>query len=115
MDGHSLTEEHYTVLQNSALVAPYMEEHKNILSSKYPEQFEDWITHKQTTTFVGWLQTHSMHDDAMEDDLYLLSQSLSSNIMTFKGYEINGNTFYTTAQDKKNTNQNNGVRFDAET
>ena len=35
--------------------------------------------------------------------------------MTFKGYEINGKTFYTIAQDKKSTNQNSGVRFDAET
>ena len=33
--------------------------------------------------------------------------------MTFQGYEINGNTFYTIAQDKKNTNQNSGVGFDA--
>ena len=33
--------------------------------------------------------------------------------MTFKGYEINGNTFYTIAQDKKSTNQNSGVCFDA--
>ena len=28
-------------------------------------------------------------------------------------YEINGNTFYTIAQDKKSTNQNSGVRMDA--
>ncbi|KAK1627727.1 hypothetical protein QYE76_002042 [Lolium multiflorum] len=28
-------------------------------------------------------------------------------------YEINGNTFYTIDQDKKSTNQNSGVRFDA--
>ena len=56
-----------------------------------------------------------MHDTSIEDDLYLLSQLPSSNIMTFKGYEINGNTFYTIAQDKKSTNQNSGVRFDAET
>ena len=35
--------------------------------------------------------------------------------MTFKGYEINGNTFYTIAQDKKSTNQNSSVRFDAAT
>ena len=34
--------------------------------------------------------------------------------MTLKGYEINGNTFYTIAQDKKSTNQNSGARFDAE-
>ena len=33
--------------------------------------------------------------------------------MTFQGYEINGNTFYTIAQDKKSTNQNSGVRIDA--
>jgi hypothetical protein len=29
----------------------------------------------------------------------------------YKRYEINGNTFYTIAQDKRNTNQNNGVRI----
>ena len=56
-----------------------------------------------------------MHDATIEDDLYLLSQLPSSNIMTFKGYEINGNTFYTITQDKKSTNQNSGVRFDATT
>ena len=30
-----------------------------------------------------------------------------------QGYEINGNTFYMIAQDKKSTNQNSGVCFDA--
>ena len=39
----------------------------------------------------------------------------SSTIWTFQGYEINGNTFYTNAQDKKSTNQNSGVRFDDST
>ena len=56
-----------------------------------------------------------MHDADIEDDMYLLSQFPSSNIMTFKGYKINGNTFYTIAQDQKSTNQNSGVRFDAAT
>ncbi len=97
MDGHSLTQAHYTVLQNSALVALYMEEHKNILRSKHPEQSDDWITREQTGTFAGWLQRRAMHDTAIEDDLYLLSQLPSSNIMTFKGYEINENTFFTIA------------------
>ena len=36
-------------------------------------------------------------------------------VLTYKGYEINGNTFYMIAQDQKSTNQNNGVRFDAAT
>ena len=35
--------------------------------------------------------------------------------MIWKGYEINGNTFYTIDQDEKSTNQNSGVRFDVAT
>ena len=38
MDGHSFTKAHYTVLQMSTLVAPYIEEHQNILRSKNPGQ-----------------------------------------------------------------------------
>ena len=101
MDGHSFTQAHYIVLQNSSLVAPYIEEHKNIVRSENPEQSDDWITHEQTGTFAGWLQTHLMHDDTVADELYLLSKLPSSTILTFKGYEINGNTFYTITQDKK--------------
>ena len=43
----------------------------------------------------------------------MLASSPSSTVSNFQGYEINGNTFYTEAQDKKSTNQNSGVRFDA--
>ncbi|KAK1613136.1 hypothetical protein QYE76_036809 [Lolium multiflorum] len=49
------------------------------------------------------------------EELYMLAKTPSSTITTFQGYEINGNTFYTIAQDKKSTNQNSGVRFDAAT
>jgi hypothetical protein len=34
MDGHSLSEAHYTVLRNSTLVESYMERHKNIVRSE---------------------------------------------------------------------------------
>ncbi|KAK1680535.1 hypothetical protein QYE76_041383 [Lolium multiflorum] len=50
-----------------------------------------------------------------DHQLYMLAKTPSSTITTFQGYEINGNTFYTIAQDKKSTNQNSGVRFDAAT
>ncbi|KAK1669127.1 hypothetical protein QYE76_057286 [Lolium multiflorum] len=112
MDGHSFTQAHYTVLHNSILVAPYKEEHKDILRSKYPEEREDWIDGEHMKTFGGWLQTRLMN--ATDDEqLYLLAKQPSSTISTFQGYEINGNTFYMIAQDKKSTNQNSGVRFDA--
>lgn len=38
-----------------------------------------------------------------------------STVMIWKGYEINGNTYYTITQDQKSTNRNSGVRFDAAT
>ena len=42
----------------------------------------------------------------------MLSREPSWHILTFKGYEINGNTYYMIAQDKRSTNQNSGVRID---
>ena len=33
--------------------------------------------------------------------------------MAFQGYDINGYTFYTKAQDDKSTNQNSDIRIDA--
>ena len=114
MDGHSLTEAHHTVLTNSSLVAPYFEKHKNILRSDNPEKPESWIRKAHMETFGSWLRRHLMNDNVVVDQLYMLAKTPSSTITTFQGYEINGNTFYTIAQDKKSTNQNSGVRFDAE-
>ena len=112
-DENSWAQAHNTVLRNSSLVAPYINEHTNILRYKHPEEPEDWITNEHMETFSGWLQKHLTGNSTVEDELYLLSRTPSSTIMTFKGYEINGNTFYTIAQDEKSTNQNSGVRFDA--
>jgi Transposase family tnp2/Domain of unknown function (DUF4218)/Transposase-associated domain/Domain of unknown function (DUF4216) len=112
-DGHSYTQAHYTVLQNSSLASRYIDEHKNILRSNNPGKPDSWIRQKHMENFGGWLQTHLDHDDTVGDQLYWLSRSPSSTIWTYQGYEINGNTFYTIAQDKKSTNQNSGVRFDA--
>src|SRR3954467_5451612 len=61
------------------------------------------------------MRTHLLNDTTFGDQLYLLAASPSSTVLNFQGYEINGNTFYTIAQDKKSTNQNSGVRFDAAT
>jgi hypothetical protein len=114
MNGHSFTQAHYTVLHNSTLVAPYIEEHKNIVRSRNPGKPESWIKLEHEVTFGGWLRVLLINDDiTVEKELYLLAKSPSSIISTFQGYEINENIFYTIAQDKKSTNQNSGVRYDA--
>src|SRR3954471_3873694 len=112
-DGDSFTKAHYTVLHNSTLAAPYIEEHKNIVRSKNPGKPESWITDEHMKSFGGWMRTHLLNDTTVGDQLYLLAASPSSTVLNFQGYEINGNTFYTIAQDKKSTNQNSGFRFDA--
>ena len=56
-----------------------------------------------------------MHNLDISEQLFLLARGPSWNILTYQGYEINGNTFYTIAQDKKSTNQNSDVRVDATT
>ena len=63
-------------------------------------------------SFSGWLQKECQGDDNIDEQLYLLARQPSWHILTYQGYEINGNTFYTVAQDKRSTNQNSGVRID---
>ena len=48
---------------------------------------------------------HRMNDEQLQ----WLARGPSITIMQYQGYEINGYTFYTRAQDKKSTNQNSGV------
>ena len=61
------------------------------------------------------METRLRGDNTVCDELYLLSRGPCSTVLTYKGHKINGNTFYTIAQDQKSTNQNSGVRFDAVT
>jgi hypothetical protein len=113
MGGQSFTQAHYTVLHNSTVVAPYIERQKNILRSENPGKADSWIKGEHEKTFGSWLQAHLMNNNTIGDQLYCLARPPSSTICTIQGYEINGNTFYTVAQDKKSTNQNSGVHFDA--
>ena len=85
MDGHSFTQAHYTVLQNSTLVAPYIQEHINIVRSKNPGESDSWIKRTHMDTFGGWLQTHLINNTTVGDQLYLLAKSPSSTILTFQG------------------------------
>ena len=111
-DDFSFKKAHYAVLQQSSLVDPYIEEHKKILLSEFPENSETWITREHINTFGSWLQKLLMYNLDISEQLFLLARGPSWNILTYQWYEINGNTFYTIAQDKKSTNQNSGVRMD---
>jgi Transposase family tnp2/Domain of unknown function (DUF4218)/Domain of unknown function (DUF4216) len=113
LDNFSFDKAHLTVLQQSSLVAPYIEEHKKILRSKDPEKSEAWIQRRHIDTFACWLREYLIDNEEIDAQLAWLARGPSSEISTFQGYQINGYTFYTRAQDNKSTNQNSGVRIDA--
>jgi len=64
-------------------------------------------------TFGDWLRKKCQGDENIDEQLYLLARQPSWHVLTYKGHEINGNTFYTVGQDKRSTNQNSGVRVAA--
>ena len=103
----------FTVLQNSSLVAPYMDEHMNIVRSENPGKPEAWITRHHIDNFAVWLRAKLMGDGTIAEQLQWLARGPSMTIMQYQGYEINGYTFYTRDQDEKSTNQNSSVRINA--
>ena len=52
----SFNKAHYTVLENSTVVEPYIEEHMDFVWSENPGRNEAWITCHQMKTFGDWLR-----------------------------------------------------------
>jgi hypothetical protein len=112
MEDDYFNKAHYTALQNSSLVHPYIEIYKEFLRSKFLGKTEAWIRRQHMESFSGWLRKECQADDNIDEQLYLLARQPSWHILTYQGYEINGNIFYIVAQDKRSINQNSGVCID---
>jgi hypothetical protein len=64
-----LCKANFTVLQQSALVAPYIAEHRQIVRSKYPWKSEAWIIKNHIETFPTWLCTELMANKDIHEQL----------------------------------------------
>jgi hypothetical protein len=64
--------------------------------------------------FIGWFWDRISPSSDTQTSEYLKKFACGRifTAMTYKGYDINGYTFYTKQQDKKSTYQNSGVRVD---
>nr|CAE76028.1 B1292H11.14 [Oryza sativa Japonica Group] len=100
-------------IMTSSLVAPYIDEHLVLVRARNIGKSDAWITRHHIDTFPAWLRQHLMGNETINQQLAFLARGPSGSIATFQGYETNGYTFYTRAQDKKSTNQNSAVRIDA--
>jgi hypothetical protein len=111
-DNDFFNKAHLPVLQQSTLVTPYIEEHKQIISSQNPTKTEAWVTRHHMENFPSWLSEQVIGESTIHPQLALLARGCSSTIVKFQAYDINGYTFYTRDQDRKTTHQNSGVRID---
>jgi hypothetical protein len=72
---------------------------------------ESWLASEQMRKFIGWLWDWISHSSDTQTSEYLkkLARGPIFTVMTYQGYNINGYTFCTKQQDKKNTYKNSGV------
>jgi hypothetical protein len=96
-----LNKAHLAILQQSTLVTPYIEEHKQIISSRNPTKTEAWVTCHHLANFPSWLSEQVIGDSTIHPQLALLARGPSRTIVKFQAYGINGYTFYTRDQDRK--------------
>src|SRR6187551_85549 len=108
-DMETFRKAHLIVLQQSTLVAPYIEEQMKILWDENPTKSAAFIQRMHNTTFAAWLRERLMGVEGIDAQLAFVARGQSTTILKFQGYDINGYTFYTRAQDKRSTNQNSGV------
>lgn len=112
-DMDTYAQAHFTVLQHMTQVSPYIDKYKDMVCQQNPDRSKVWITREHNCWFNEWLKVRFTGRSSSDDTLLWLAKGLKFTIVTWQGYDINGYTFYTIAQDKKSTVQNSGVCIDA--
>jgi hypothetical protein len=85
------------------VVSEYLDEHKEVLLRDNPGCNESWLANEHMIKFTGWLwdQISQSSDTQTSEYLQKLARGPIFTIVTYRGYNINGYTFYTEQQDKK--------------
>jgi hypothetical protein len=114
-DPHLFRYTHFHVLQQISIVSEYLAEHKEVLLRDNSGRNKSWLANEHMRKFIGWLRDRISQSSETKISEYLKKLACDPIfiIVTYQGYDINGYTFYTEQQDKKNTYQNSGVRVDA--
>ena len=106
---------HFTVLQQTDVVTPCVNEHMRHLHEGNPNRNEAWVAKKRMQGFNTWLRDYVQKASiAITDSLIRkLAAGPLFTITTYQAYDINGYSFYTMAWDAKSIYQNSGVRVEA--
>jgi hypothetical protein len=116
-DNQQLDKAHASVLQQLAIVEPFIVQQENEIREENDSQTEDWVIKEQKRHFPSWLKEHErlFQGNSIDDTMLTrLVAGPSSNVTSWQAYEINGYTYYTKAKDNKSVAyQNSGVGIDA--
>jgi hypothetical protein len=113
-DTHLCRCTHFHMLQQMSIVSEYFDEHKEVLLRDNPGRNESWLANEYMRKFIGWLWDRISHSSDTQISEYQkkLARGPIFTVVTYRGYDINGYTFYTEQQEKKSTYPNSGVRVD---
>ncbi|XP_071708293.1 uncharacterized protein [Rutidosis leptorrhynchoides] len=106
---NDLRDAHFTVLQHTTCIDPYIQEHQLLLRNKYSQKSSSWLAKEHNRTFSDWLKNE------VRSTLPNVEKTVEElgfgpkHVIRYQGYDINGYTFYTKEQDEKSTVQNSGV------
>ncbi|KAK1410808.1 hypothetical protein QVD17_37348 [Tagetes erecta] len=105
---------HLVVLKHMTCLAPYVNEHMDMLRSTNPGKGEGWYINTQNKKLAAWMKEKVTNID-VDETVKRLGRGPDFRVKTCQGYDINGYTFYTNDQDKKSVVQNSGVTIIAST
>ncbi|WVZ75912.1 hypothetical protein U9M48_023930 [Paspalum notatum var. saurae] len=106
---------HFSVLHQIEMMTPFVEQHIAIIRAENPERSDSWIMKEHKHRFTSWLMDLNLPEGSTAEEVTLkrLASGPSSRVTTWQAYDINGQTFYTAAKDKKSVCKNIEVRIDA--
>jgi hypothetical protein len=110
-DYNSVSETHFSVLQQLEIAAPYIEEQLLELCRDNIGRTKAWIMKEHRSVFTTSLMDKEIPIEDMT--MKMLASRSSSCVTSWQAYDTNGYTYYTKEKDKKSVAQNSGIRIEA--
>jgi hypothetical protein len=87
---------------------PYIDEHLAIINEERNGHTNEWVMKQHKQRLTTWLKDQNIPTRETTDDIIIsrLAARPSTQVTSWKAYEINGYTYYTHANDSTCVNQN---------
>jgi uncharacterized protein YbcV (DUF1398 family) len=112
-DYNSVSEAHFSVLQQLKIVVSYIKEHLSELRRDNIGRTEAWIMKENRRVFTTWLMDKEIPIEDMTMNMKMLASRPTNCVTSWQAYDINGYTCYTKEKYKKSVAQNSGIRIEA--